>query len=205
MTVEYELTESDLNAFNRYHHFHSPTARRQYLRSWIAPALIMFVIWLVIWHLADRERGTPVQTFLDLLPLLSGVPIYLVLFPWWYRRKVSQIISGMIGEGKNRGLLGRHQVSVSPDGINESGEPVSHSRTGEQLNAWPGTRNTRLFTSTHWRQSSSLRGYSKTLPSSRGLLAPQLITMHKQSEMSRDWDYCFSSTKQSDDYSFSIR
>jgi hypothetical protein len=122
MTVEYELTESDLNAFNRYHHFHSPTARRQYLRSWIAPALIMFVIWLVIWHLADRERGTPVQTFLDLLPLLSGVPIYLVLFPWWYRRKVSQIISGMIGEGKNRGLLGRHQVSVSPDGINESGE-----------------------------------------------------------------------------------
>jgi hypothetical protein len=130
MTVEYELTEGDLNAFNLYHHFHSPTARRQYLRAWYAPALIMFVIWLGIWYLADRERGTPEQTTLDLLPLFSGVPIFLVFFPWWYRRKVSQIIAGMIGEGKNRGLLGRHQVSISPDGINESGE------YGQTLTVW---------------------------------------------------------------------
>jgi hypothetical protein len=130
MTVEYELTEGDLNAFNLYHHFHSPTARRQYLRSWIAPALIMFVIWLGIWYLADRERGTPVQTFLDLLPLLSGVPIYLVFFPCWYRRKVSQIIAGMIGEGKNRGLVGRRQIMISPEGIGESGEH------GKSFTAW---------------------------------------------------------------------
>ncbi len=130
MTVEYELTEGDLNAFNLYHHFHSPTARRQYLRSWFAPALIMFVICTGIWYLADRERGTPLQTFLALLPLFSGIPIYLVFFPWWYRRKVSQIITGMIGEGKNRGLLGRRQIMISPEGISESGEH------GQAFTAW---------------------------------------------------------------------
>jgi len=33
MTAEYEITQDDLSAFNLYHHRHSPTARRQYLRS----------------------------------------------------------------------------------------------------------------------------------------------------------------------------
>ena len=36
MTAEYELTKEDWSAFNFYHHFHSPTARRQYLRAWVS-------------------------------------------------------------------------------------------------------------------------------------------------------------------------
>ena len=44
MTAEYELTKDDLAAFNFYHHFHSPTARRQYYR----PVKILSVNWLSI-------------------------------------------------------------------------------------------------------------------------------------------------------------
>jgi hypothetical protein len=122
MTAEYEITKDDLSAFNLYHHFHSPTARRQYVRSWFVPAFIWLLICSGIWYLADRERGTPFRTFLDLLPLFSGVPLYLLYFPWAYRRKIRKIIAGMVSEGHNRGLFCRHRVAISPDGITDSGE-----------------------------------------------------------------------------------
>jgi hypothetical protein len=130
MTVEYEITKDDLSAFNLYHHFGSPTARRQYLRSWFLPALIGLLVCTEIWYLADRERGTPLRTFLDLLPLFSGVPIYLIYFPWAYRRKVRKTIAGMVSEGQNRGLFCRHRVAISPDGITESSE------FGQASTAW---------------------------------------------------------------------
>jgi hypothetical protein len=91
MTAEYDLKKDDWSAFSLYHHFHSPTAHRQYLRSWFVPATIWLLVCMVIWHLADRERGTPLRTFFDLLPLFSGVPTYLIYFPWAYRRKVCGI------------------------------------------------------------------------------------------------------------------
>lgn len=130
MTSEYELTKDDLSAFNLYHHRHSPTARRQYLRSWFVPAVIWSLVFAGIWYLADRERGTPLRTFLDLLPLFSGVPIYLLYFPWAYRRKLRKIVAGMVSEGQNRGLLSRRQVTISPEGITESSE------FGQTSTAW---------------------------------------------------------------------
>lgn len=122
MTAAYELTQDDLNAFNLYHHLHSPTARRNYLRSWFIPAFFLLLVFTVIWYSADRERGTPLQTFIDLLPLFSSVPIYLIYFPWAYRRKLRKLIKGMVSEGRNRGVFCRHRVTVSPEGITDSGE-----------------------------------------------------------------------------------
>jgi hypothetical protein len=122
MTAEYEITKDDLRAFNLYHHRHSPTARQHYLRSWFVPAFVWLCVCIGIWYLADRERGTPLRTFLDLLPLFSGVPLYLVYFPWAYRRKLRKIVDGMVGEGQNRGLFGRHRVTISPEGVTDSGE-----------------------------------------------------------------------------------
>jgi hypothetical protein len=122
MTVEYEITKDDLSAFNLYHHLHSPTARQQYLRSWLVPAFIGLLIFGGIWYLADRERDTPLRTFLDLLPLFSFVPLYLLYFPWAYRRKLRRIIAGMVSEGQNRGLFSRHRVTISPEGVTDSDE-----------------------------------------------------------------------------------
>jgi len=130
MTVEYELTKEDLSAFNLYHHFHSATARRQYLRAWFIPALVWFLVCTGIWYLADRTRGTPLRTFLDLLPLFSGVPFHLTIFPWWYRRKVRKIAAGMVGEGRNRGLLSRQRITISLENV------VSSSEHGQTSTAW---------------------------------------------------------------------
>lgn len=130
MTAEYEITKDDLSAFNLYHHRHSRTARRQYLRSWFLPAFIWSIFCSGIWLLADRERGKPFQTFLDLLPLFSGVPIYLLYFPWAYHRKLRQIIAGMVSEGQNRGLFTRHRVTISDEGVSDSSE------LGQTTTAW---------------------------------------------------------------------
>ncbi len=43
MTAEYEITRDDFRAFNLYHHRHSPTARRQYLLSWLVPAFMSHI------------------------------------------------------------------------------------------------------------------------------------------------------------------
>ena len=126
MTAEFEITKEDLNAFNLYHHRQSPTARRQYLRSWFVPAFIWLAACTCIWHLADRERGTPLRTFLNLLPLFSGVPIYLLYFPWAYHRTLRTIVDGMVTEGQNRGIFSRHRVTISPESITDSSE---HSQT----------------------------------------------------------------------------
>jgi hypothetical protein len=132
MTAEYEITKDDLIAFNLYHQRHSPTARRQYLIVWIAPAVVWLLLCTGLWFLADRPRGTPMQTLLDLLPLFCGVPVYLLIFPWLYRRKLSKIVDGMVSEGQNRGLLGRHRVTLSPENVTES------SAHGQSSTAWRG-------------------------------------------------------------------
>lgn len=122
MTAEYEITQADVTAFNLYHHRHSPTARRHYLRSWFLPAIVWLFVFTGIWFLADQDRGTPLRTFLDLWPLFIVVPLYLLYFPWAYRRKVRKIVAGMVSEGQNRGLLSRHRVTISPEGVTDSGE-----------------------------------------------------------------------------------
>ena len=121
-TVEYELTKDDWSAFNFYHHFHSPTARRQYIRGWFSTVLAVLLIWLGFSLIGSLNSPNPGSTFVALLPLLSGVPICLLWFPWAYRRKVGKIVDGMIGEGRNRTLLGKQRVVISTEGITKSSD-----------------------------------------------------------------------------------
>ncbi len=122
MTAEYELTKEDWSVFNLYHHFHSPTAQRQYRRGWFVPAIGLLVIILGICFLASAASQTPSTTFLALLPLFIGPVFYLVWYPWAYRRKLKKIVEGMIVEGRNKILFGRQRVVLSPDAIIKSGQ-----------------------------------------------------------------------------------
>ena len=81
-TAEYELTKDDWSAFNSYHHFRSPTARRQYLRAWFSSVLMVLLICVGVSLLASLKSPTPGATFLAILPLYSGVLFGLVRFPW---------------------------------------------------------------------------------------------------------------------------
>jgi len=122
MVAEFELTPEDLRAFNHFHYAHSPAMRRQYLRQWFTFPVVWLLLCVLIWYFADRTRGTPVRTFLDLWPLFAGVPFWLIYFPLAYRWKLRKIIAAMLAEGKSRSLFTRHRVSLSPDGVTDSTE-----------------------------------------------------------------------------------
>jgi hypothetical protein len=127
MTAEYEITKEDFIAYNLYHHRHSPTARRQYLWAWLLPAFLWLIVCVAIWYFADRNRGTPLRTFLHLLPLFSAVPLHLLYFPWAYKRKLRKTVDGMASEGRNEGLFSRHRVTISPEGVTDSSEHIQTS------------------------------------------------------------------------------
>ena len=131
MTAEFEITKQDLLAFNQFHNRHSPTVRLQFLLSWFLPVVAWLLVVSVIWYFADKERGTPLRTLLDLLPLLSFVPLYLLYFPWAYRRKLLKLVDGMLGEGRNSALLGWHRVAISPTEVTEVN---SHGQTSVRWN-----------------------------------------------------------------------
>jgi hypothetical protein len=82
----------------------------------------VLIICLGISLLASLNSSTPGATFLALLPLYSGVLFCLVWFPWSYRHKVRKIVVGMLGEGRNRTLLGKQRVAISPEGITKSSD-----------------------------------------------------------------------------------
>jgi len=122
MIIEYDLTKHDLIVFNLYHVRHSPTIRRQYLISLFVPAVIGLLVCIVIWYLAVQTSGTPLKTLLALLPLFTFVPLYVVLFPWAYRRNLRKNIDGMVREGKSRGLFTRHRLTLSEETVGEVSE-----------------------------------------------------------------------------------
>lgn len=129
--VEYELTESDWSAFVFYHHAHSPAIQRQYYRSWIVPPVIWLLTCTGIWYLGSSGEENPFETLLALLPLFSGAPLYALMYPWLYRRKLQQMLDAMANEEANRALFSRHQVVLSSAGITDSSELESSTT------AWP--------------------------------------------------------------------
>ncbi len=140
MTIDYELTKDDFRAFNLHHVRHSPTTRRQYLRAWLSFPVMWLIICTALWYLADRERGTPMKTFIALLPLYSGAPLYLIYYPWAYRRTLRKTVDGMMSEGRNGGTARKYRVSISPENVTESTDHVQTST------AWRGVE--KITTST---------------------------------------------------------
>ena len=123
MTIEFDLTAADLSAFNLYHHKHSPTARKHYYRSWFIPPSVWLLICLgLCFLLVSVKRISYLEAFINLWPLFCGVLVHVMIFPWWYERRVRKIVTGMIAEGKNRGLLCRHRVTISPENIVRTGD-----------------------------------------------------------------------------------
>lgn len=136
MTIEYQLTQDDLETFNLYHNRHSPFARQQFWKSLLVPVSVWLTLWIILWYLGNRGRNEPVQTAIALSPLLYMLPVYILIYPWLYRRAVRKGVAGMLKEGKNRDMYAKQHLTVTPEAIhssNEFGQSTTYWRAVERL------------------------------------------------------------------------
>jgi hypothetical protein len=129
MEVEYEITRDDLYAFQWRSVFVSPRGRRARRTAHLAWMLVVLILGILPAIGADGFAISRVSfTFI----LVAG-PL-LLLLGWclerWLVRRA--ILKQLQHERPGKGLLGRHRIVLSQDGLVES-TPVGESRT-----SWAG-------------------------------------------------------------------
>jgi hypothetical protein len=124
MHVEYDVSLDDLLHFQRYHWKHSPALQRQYRLGFIpAPALgLLAAVGLV----GLEPRLLWVAVF------LATAAIYAAVYVWCVGRSFRSTLSAALAEGKNRGVLGRHEIELRVEGLREATD------VNDTTHAWRG-------------------------------------------------------------------
>lgn len=124
MVVEYEVSLSDVVAFNLFHHQHSPTSRRARLFVQFGTPVICLLISFVLDFLYTGRILTS-----SLLPLiifsLIWIPSASVLY-WFSIKRQSK---RMYSEGKNKGTIGKLRLSLTPEAVIEAND-FKETKTG---------------------------------------------------------------------------
>ena len=130
MEVEFDIVLDDLVAFNEYHVSTSPTARRQFLFAWVVPPAISAGIAAIVLV----KAGSPMEPswlFWLLLFLVVFTLLYLVDFPRKRRKRIEKLARRLLSEGKNKGILGAHRLSITPEAVRATTE------FGDGVTKWP--------------------------------------------------------------------
>ena len=124
MKLAYTVALEDMVAFNDYHWQHSPFARRTRTKLAIYTPLSIVIV-------------------LGLMSLVIGSWIYLVMgvivaaisaaiTPSRFRKHMRRAAEKCYTEGQNKGLIGRHEIEITGDGISEK------NPTGSNSTCWAG-------------------------------------------------------------------
>lgn len=105
MKTEFELTTEDLLAFNWHHYQHSPTMRQAFRKGYIMVIFLSALLGLLVALTWDVLVG--------LITFIIVLPFYLMVYKQSVQKTLKQNTARMIGEGRNRSMLGRHRVEIS--------------------------------------------------------------------------------------------
>ena len=122
-TVRFDFTESDFIGFNLYHHRHSPSTRAIQVR------FVVFILAIGLAALVYKLIRPEAPDVLWSVPLGCGIGA--ALFPFSFRRSLRRNVLAMLKEGRNRGLLGTKEVTLTPAEIRSTGA------MGMTTTAWP--------------------------------------------------------------------
>ena len=125
MEVEIEITADDYKALNHHVVHTSPSLRRQR----VIGGVVIPTVWLLVWVAVVLTRDDPSKAARALLPLLLGV-LLLPLFCLRTHAKTTRAVDSLLRDGKNAGLLGHRRITLTIEGVCESGEP------GESVTRW---------------------------------------------------------------------
>jgi hypothetical protein len=111
MKVQFELDREDFVAFQLYFLTGSPTFRRRRVRTTMVCLYLAGLLAIpAIIGVAPEEPGLDVVAwgFVGLFALMA------MLHPYFTRQSVRKLAGGMFDEGKNRTLLGKIEVVLTP-------------------------------------------------------------------------------------------
>ena len=117
MTVEYELTVDDLDAFNMYHFAHSPAMRGQLLQMRLGLSAVAVILALVLIYIMRQSLG---ETGMDApsLVIAGGAGLVLLLiYPRFARSDIRKRTVKLLREGQVAGSFGQQQLRLSPEGL----------------------------------------------------------------------------------------
>lgn len=110
--IEVDITIEDLVAFNRYVAQRSPQIKRGYqVTLFIVPVALLVIAVLL-------HKTFPTLIYIE---AIFGI-LWLVAFPRFYWRLMDNNVKRVLNEGQNKGVLGKHMITISEQGLHETTE-----------------------------------------------------------------------------------
>jgi YcxB-like protein len=120
MKIETEITLEDLLAFNQYHNENSQFIKRRL--DFLKYLMYGFALFAIGNALLKILQGRIHSAIIEIL----FASLFLAISWSKSRRYISNIYAkGMYKEGKNRGMIGRHEIIIHDDEIVEENDSVS--------------------------------------------------------------------------------
>jgi len=126
MVVEYDVTVSDVIAFNSFHTRHSPALRRQFLISRLVLSLFTAAFAALVIYLLIR----PESAVSYIGAVVAGLLIF-VVYPQLAQRGRKNLLTKLMNEGKNLGVFGEHRLESTPDQL------LIFAPSGSSHMSWP--------------------------------------------------------------------
>ncbi len=126
MEINYNVTEESFVEFNLFHAQHSSAiAKTMTIQRFLIP-----VIYLLVGVIFSYVLDIPVFILVGFF-LILGV-LWIVFFPTYFKRQIKRTATKMIREGQNEGILGKHSMVFTEEGLREI------SSKGETTVYWAG-------------------------------------------------------------------
>jgi hypothetical protein len=133
MVVEFDNSLDDLLALNLYHHQQSSSAQRTRRLLQFGPAAVLVIAFLVQVLISG---ASPVSS----LPWLLFAAVWTAFVPYLMRRSLRKRILQLYAEGRDRGIVGRHTLSLTATGVTDK------TSFGKTVTTW---REVRKAVATH--------------------------------------------------------
>ncbi|WP_254842698.1 YcxB family protein [Bacillus sp. MRMR6] len=147
MEIKYNLSEEDYLKFNLFHVKNSETAKKSLKMQRYATPIIYIIIAYVFANLAD------IPFLYTFLPFAFIGGLWSIFYPKYFYNHIKRQTKKMIAEGKNDGLLGRHTMNLSEEGI------VDTTANGETKVNWSGIIKYKEDDATLYLYNSSVSAY----------------------------------------------
>jgi hypothetical protein len=122
MKIETEITIDDLLAFNQYHNENSQFLKRR--ADFLKYLMYGFALFATVNALLKIIQGRIHSAVIEML----FASFFLTLSWSKTRRYISNIYAkGMYKEGKNRAMIGRHEIMINDDEFVEKNDSASHA------------------------------------------------------------------------------